>query len=84
MKKEEFREIVENCRELIKSGEHAKCTCPKVKCEWHGKGELKVSGTFFANPRNQRLAIPGRLVQVGNGRLGFSSQTCRRLRRIGE
>ncbi len=37
MNKEEFREVVEKCRELIKSREYAKCTCPKVKCEWHGK-----------------------------------------------
>ena len=36
MEKEQFVDVVKNLRAMIKSGEHSKCTCPKVKCEWHG------------------------------------------------
>lgn len=37
MNKEEYVELIKKLREMIKSGEYAKCTCPKQKCEWHGK-----------------------------------------------
>ncbi len=54
MDKEEFRRVVESCRELIKSSEHAECTCPKTKCEWHGKCYEcvkihRVHGNHFPN-----------------------------------
>ncbi|HOK42381.1 MAG TPA: hypothetical protein PLD49_01765 [Thermoclostridium caenicola] len=36
-KEEFYREVVLVNRELLKDPENLKCTCPKVKCEWHGK-----------------------------------------------
>lgn len=37
MGKEEFVELIKDCREQIKSGKYDKCACPELKCEWHGK-----------------------------------------------
>lgn len=37
MKKEEYVELIKELRQMIKSGKYAECTCPKKKCEWHGK-----------------------------------------------
>lgn len=36
MDKEQFVEMIKDCRDKIKSGEYAKCPCPELKCEWHG------------------------------------------------
>lgn len=35
--KEEYYELVKENRKIASSPEHLKCTCPNVKCEWHGK-----------------------------------------------
>lgn len=37
MSKEEYVEIIKRCRDLLASDEARECSCPKVKCEWHGK-----------------------------------------------
>jgi hypothetical protein len=37
MGKEEFAELIQLCREKIASGKYNKCSCPEIKCEWHGK-----------------------------------------------
>lgn len=37
MDKEQFAEVIKQCREKIKSGKYEKCSCPELKCEWHGK-----------------------------------------------
>ena len=34
---EEFYELVKEIRNIVSDPEHQKCSCPKVKCEWHGK-----------------------------------------------
>jgi len=36
LSKEEYYENVKKIREVLKNPENLKCTCPKVKCEWHG------------------------------------------------
>lgn len=36
--KEEFNdEVVPKIREVLKDTNNLKCSCPKTKCEWHGK-----------------------------------------------
>ena len=35
--KEEYYQLVLNIREILKDPKNLQCTCPKVKCEWHGK-----------------------------------------------
>ena len=35
--KEAFYALVKELREVAKNPENQKCSCPKVKCEWHGK-----------------------------------------------
>lgn len=37
MDKEKFVESIIDCREKLKSGKYDKCSCPQLKCEWHGK-----------------------------------------------
>ncbi len=37
MDKEQFVELIKDCREKINSGKYEKCSCPELKCEWHGK-----------------------------------------------
>ena len=34
--KEEFVDQVKEIREMLASGAEAQCSCPNVKCEWHG------------------------------------------------
>lgn len=34
--KEKFVEIIKEIREVLKSDEHAECSCPNIRCEWHG------------------------------------------------
>lgn len=34
--KEEYYENIKKIREVLKDPENLKCTCPKLKCEWHG------------------------------------------------
>ena len=34
--KEEFIEQIKDIRAMLASGVGAKCSCPNVKCEWHG------------------------------------------------
>ena len=36
MDREQFVEMVKECREMINSGKYNKCPCPEIKCEWHG------------------------------------------------
>src|SRR5665647_3966507 len=36
MEKEEFVELIQQEREMIKSGKYSECTCPSLKCKWHG------------------------------------------------
>ena len=35
--KEDFYSVVQEIRSILKDPENLKCSCPKVKCEWHGK-----------------------------------------------
>jgi|LSQX01.1.fsa_nt_gb hypothetical protein len=36
--KEEFYDVVvKEIRSVLKEPKNLMCTCPKVKCEWHGK-----------------------------------------------
>jgi hypothetical protein len=35
--KEEHYELVQQLRAIVQDPENLKCTCPKTKCEWHGK-----------------------------------------------
>ena len=37
MEKEQFVGVVQKLRKMIKDEANARCTCPKTKCEWHGK-----------------------------------------------
>jgi hypothetical protein len=37
MTRQAFVKVVKNIRAMLASGRDAACTCPKVKCEWHGK-----------------------------------------------
>ncbi len=34
--KEKYAEILEEIHEMLKSNECAECSCPNVRCEWHG------------------------------------------------
>lgn len=34
--KEEFVEQVKEIRDMLASGAELKCSCPNLKCEWHG------------------------------------------------
>ncbi|MCL4384786.1 MAG: hypothetical protein M1479_09335 [Actinobacteria bacterium] len=36
MEKREFIDLIKGELEMINSGEHADCTCPVIKCKWHG------------------------------------------------
>ena len=36
-KEEFYSEVVQEIRSILKEPENLKCSCPKVKCEWHGK-----------------------------------------------
>ena len=35
--KKEFYDLVRNLRKILKDPANLKCSCPKIKCEWHGK-----------------------------------------------
>jgi hypothetical protein len=35
--KEEFYTLVQELRRIVSNPSNRKCSCPKVKCEWHGK-----------------------------------------------
>lgn len=35
--KEEYYSLIKEIREIVSDPEKQKCSCPKVKCEWHGK-----------------------------------------------
>ena len=35
--KEKYLEKIKECREMINTEKNRHCTCPKIKCEWHGK-----------------------------------------------
>ncbi|MDQ2086822.1 hypothetical protein RBH29_10335 [Herbivorax sp. ANBcel31] len=35
--KEEFYNVVQEIRSILKDPKNLKCSCPKIKCEWHGK-----------------------------------------------
>ncbi len=35
--KEEYYEQVLKNRSIVSDAENLKCSCPKVKCEWHGR-----------------------------------------------
>lgn len=35
--KEDFYIHIENIREILRNKNNLKCSCPKLKCEWHGK-----------------------------------------------
>jgi len=34
--KEEFVERIKQIREVLKTDESSECSCPNVRCEWHG------------------------------------------------
>jgi hypothetical protein len=34
--KEQYVAIVEEIREMLKTDEGAECSCPNIRCEWHG------------------------------------------------
>ena len=34
--KEEFVGVINKIREVLKTDECAECSCPNVRCEWHG------------------------------------------------
>jgi hypothetical protein len=34
--KEEFVDTIKTIREMLKTGECAECSCPNIRCEWHG------------------------------------------------
>ena len=34
--KEEFVEIIKGIREMLKTDECSECSCPNIRCEWHG------------------------------------------------
>jgi hypothetical protein len=35
--KEEFFSLVQELRKIVADPKNQACSCPKVKCEWHGK-----------------------------------------------
>lgn len=35
--KQEFYELIKGLRIIVSNPENQKCSCPKIKCEWHGK-----------------------------------------------
>ena len=37
MTKKEYVKAVKGIRAMLASKADAKCTCPKTKCEWHGR-----------------------------------------------
>jgi hypothetical protein len=36
-KEEFYSKVVKGIRNILNDPENLKCSCPKVKCEWHGK-----------------------------------------------
>jgi hypothetical protein len=36
-KEEYYSKVVKEIRNILNDPENLKCSCPKVKCEWHGK-----------------------------------------------
>jgi hypothetical protein len=35
--KEEYYELVQTIRDIVKDERNLQCSCPKTACEWHGK-----------------------------------------------
>lgn len=35
--KEEYYEVVKEIREMLRNPENFQCSCPNLRCEWHGK-----------------------------------------------
>lgn len=35
--KPEYYELIQKIRKIVADPENNKCSCPKIKCEWHGK-----------------------------------------------
>ncbi len=34
--KEKYVEVIEEIREMLKTDECSECSCPNIRCEWHG------------------------------------------------
>jgi hypothetical protein len=45
--KEEYYENIKKVRAALKNPENLKCTCPKLKCEWHGNCKKCVAQHRF-------------------------------------
>lgn len=62
--KEEYYELILKLREIASDPANLKCTCPKTKCEWHGRCMECV-----ALHRYHADHMPNCLQQVFNDRL---------------
>ena len=36
LSKEKFVDVIKGIREVLKTDECAECSCPNIRCEWHG------------------------------------------------
>jgi len=36
LSKEKFADVIQEIRKVLKTDKCAKCSCPNIRCEWHG------------------------------------------------
>jgi hypothetical protein len=62
--KEQYYELIKEIRSVLDNPDNLKCTCPKIKCEWHGNCKKCV-----AQHRYFKKHIPSCLQSIFNDRI---------------
>ena len=54
MNRDGFVKVIKKTRKMMATGAAADCPCPKVKCEWHGRGRSgrRVNHCVLPNAAN--------------------------------
>jgi hypothetical protein len=68
-KEEFYSKVVKELRDVVNNPENLKCSCPKVKCEWHGKCQECV-----AIHRHYKNHIPNCFQQFVNEKIKAIAQ----------
>jgi hypothetical protein len=65
--KEEFVETIKSIREMLRTGECAECSCPNIRCEWHGDcyNCIRIYRHFGKNiPRCLQFVLEKKLARI--------------------
>jgi hypothetical protein len=62
--KEEYYTLVKEIREVLSKPENLRCTCPKIKCEWHNNCQKCI-----AQHRYYKKHIPNCMQDIFNAKI---------------